>query len=172
MTSSQKAEENILGESSNRVVLNAAKDYLHHIESLTKQSSRIIQIYSDDLPHVLFESQEIADAFSQFARGNRHSNIQILLKDTRVLIQSRIPLLLLNNRISAIKIRKADESYNFGDQTILLFDHTAIMEKPTPDSHAGLVCYSDRAKVRTQSQLFSEYWERSSEDPNIRDQLI
>jgi len=170
--SSDNAAPNILGESNNHLALHTPEDYHFHIVSLINQSKRIIQIYSCDLPNVIFANQEVTAALSDFVRKHRHVNIEVLLKDTRLLIQKRPPLLNLNNRLSAMKIKKAHEDYCFGEQTILLFDRTAFVKKPEVDSQMGKVCYNDKADTRTQSLVFSEYWERSVDDPDLREQLI
>jgi hypothetical protein len=78
----------------------------------------------------------------------------------------------LNYRLSSLKIRKADEDYCFGEQTILLFDKTGIVLKPEINSQAGTACYNDKANGRTLSQKFSGHWERASVDPNLRELLI
>lgn len=172
MDKKNQTEQYILGESKNRVDLSSPKDFLNYTVSLISQSKRIIQIYSYDLPNVIFANQEVTAALSDFVRKHRHANIEILVKDTRLLIQKRPPLLNLNSRLSAIKIKKAHEDYYFGEQTILLFDKTAIVKKPEPGSQMGKACYNDKANVRTQSLTFSEYWERATDDPNLREQLI
>ena len=172
MKSSDNAAPNILGESNHHCALHTPDDYNFHITSLINQSKRIIQIYSADLPNVIFASQEITTTLSEFARKHHHVHVEILLKDTRLLIQKRPPLLNLNNRLSMIKIKKAHEDYCFGEKTILLFDKTAFVKKPEIDSQMGKACYNDKADVRTQSLEFSEYWERSADDPDLREQLI
>lgn len=172
MRASDNAAPNILGESSNNIALHTPEEYHFHIVSLVNQSKRIIQIYSCDLPNVIFASQEVTAALSDFARKNRHVNIEILVKDTRLLIQKRASLLNLNNRLSTIRIKKAHEDYCFGEKTLLLFDQTAFVKKLEIASKVGKACYTDRADVRTQSLAFSEYWERSIDDPDIREQLI
>ena len=172
MKPSDNAVPNIQGESKSLLTLRTPEDYHAHIISLINQSKRIIQIYSCDLPNVIFANQEVTAALSDFVRKHRHVNIEVLLKNTHLLIQKRSPLLNLNSRLSAIKIKKANEDYCFGEQTILLFDRTAFVKKLEIDSKIGKASYNNKADVRTQSLAFSEYWERSGDDPDLREQLI
>ena len=172
MKPSNNTVPGILGESNKTITLHSNEDYLTHTISLIKQAKRTIKIYSFDLPQVIFSSMAVTSALSEFVRKNRQVNLEILLNDTRLLIQKRPPLLNLNSRLSAIKIKKAHQDYCFGEQTLLLFDTTAIVKKPDINSQIGTVCYNDKANVRALSLTFNEFWERSSDDPNLREQLI
>lgn len=162
----------LIGTSKQRFELSSQNEHEHHIVALIAQSRSIIQVYSCDLPNVIFASQAISTALSGFVRSNRHAHLEVLLKDTRLLTQRRLPLLGLNMRLSAIKIKKAHEDYCFGEKTLLLFDKTAIIEKPETSSSISKVCYSDKAHAKSHSQVFSENWGRASDDPNLREQLI
>lgn len=172
MSINNRPETHLIGESKQYFELVSHEDYLHHVISLISQSRRMIQIYSCDLPKLIFGSMEISAALSSYLRSNRHSHIEVLLKDPQLLTQRRLPLLGLNMRLSSVKIKKAHEDYCFAEQTILLFDKTAIIEKPEISSLYGKACYNDKARVKSQSLVFSDSWERASDDPDLREQLI
>lgn len=144
-----------------------AKQFTRHIYQLTQCASRCIDIFSQSLPSLIYNS-EFAKALSQFARAHRYSQVRILLTDSQNL-GSGNPVVTLAQRLpSSISLRvlnKEIDATNFGftcadKQGLVFFNNEEALD--------GFVNYQARAESAQQLITFDYWWHSHSEsDPNL-----
>lgn len=136
---------------------------------LCNEARRTIRILSPDLDHQVFDSEALCDNISALARRSRYSDVRILVKDTRSLVQRGHRLLELSRRIpSLVHIQVLADHPEMNDDTMVIRDMDGLLFKPGDSEHQGI--FEPDSKARTQSYIerFDELWERSASDPQLR----
>jgi hypothetical protein len=136
--------------------------------ALCASSTRYLKILSPYLDHAIFDSAEVADAISALARGDRRSKVQILISDSRPVIQKGHRLLSLARRIpSSIIIRKLSDHPEMKGQTLLVGDLDKVLFMPG-DQGSGFYDPDSRASAQQFTDQFDSVWDRAIADPEFR----
>jgi hypothetical protein len=144
-----------------------------HAVELCNSASRYIRILSPTLDRDVFDNMELRDALSKLARRGRHSDIRILVNDSRPIVEHGHRLLTLAQRIpSLIHIQKLSDHPQMNDDTMVIRDSDGLLFKPAGSDHQGFYEPESKARVMTYVERFDALWERSSPDINLRQMQI
>jgi len=140
-----------------------------HAISLCQSASRYLCILSPRLDHAAFDNQAMADAVSALARAGRHTQVRILVSDTRNIITYGHRLLQLARRLpSKVHIRTMKEHPDWNGETIVMRDHDGVLYKPAGPGHDAFYEPDSRASTRRHLDLFDSLWTHSVADPELR----
>jgi hypothetical protein len=135
---------------------------------LCNQARRTIRILSPDLDHQVFNSEGLYDSISALARRSRYSDVRILVKDTRAIVQRGHRLLELSRRIpSLVHIQVLAENPEMNDDTMVIRDMDGLLFKPGDSEHQGIVEPDSKARTKSYIDRFDGLWERSAPDSQL-----
>lgn len=140
---------------------------------LCDSASRYIRILSPTLDREVFDNTQLCDAISKLARRSRHSDIRILVSNSRPMVEHGHRLLTLAQRIpSLIHIQKLSHHPQLNDDTMVIRDSDGVLFKPAGSDHQGLYEPESKATVARYVEKFDELWDRSERDINLRQMQI
>lgn len=137
------------------------------LDTLVRSGTRQLEIFSHTLDPVLFDRQEFVDLVSALARNHRQAEIRILVTSTKLIVQRGCHLLDLARRIdSKIKIRSISDIEE--PKTWVTADRDGYWVMPEADVYQGVSNVWDPVVTNRLRQRFTELWERSIDDPELR----
>lgn len=136
---------------------------------LCASAQRDIRILSPDLDHEVFDSEDLRLAISSLARRSRHTNVRILVSDTRALVARGHCLLELARRIpSLVHIQVLSEHPQLNDDVMVIRDLNGVLFKPGDSEHQGHYEPDSKATTTAYAERFDELWDHSAQDVELR----
>jgi predicted GNAT family N-acyltransferase len=133
------------------------------------QPARKLHIFSPLLDHQLFDFADTSDAISRFARSGAHTQIRILITDSRRIVDRGHRLVELARRLpSKITIRKVPAELDPGSISFVTWDDTGFLLMPDFREYAAVVARHDRVQAERFSQHFAYLWEHAAPDPDLK----
>jgi hypothetical protein len=137
-----------------------------HMASQAKQS---LHIYTRDLDPELYDNEAFVETLSRLARRSKYSFIHILLLESDRAVKNGHRLVYLHQKLGThIKIRKVDEQYKNYLPAFLVADASGVIFRRFGDRHEAEVNYNDSLQAANLLKLFTEIWELSAADPQLR----
>ncbi|RYZ97797.1 MAG: hypothetical protein EOO68_14710 [Moraxellaceae bacterium] len=150
-------------------LLEGLSDFQSHALSLASQTRRNIAILSRELDSPIYGSQEFVDAVSQLARGNRNSHIQILVKNTKTLVENGHKLAKLSQRLSSkISLRKLTVEPDDKDMGFMLCDSAAVLYKNDDTIFKGFANTDAAVEVKRLREVFDYVWQHGELEPELQ----
>jgi hypothetical protein len=150
-------------------LLDSAEDFREFSLKLVEQSRRQIAILSQDLDSFIYGSDEFLAAISQFARSSRHAQVQLLVKDTKALVESGHKLARLHQRMpSKIQLRKLVQEPDDTDMAFMLCDTNALLYKNDDGEYRGFANFDAAVEVKRLRDTFDYVWEYGESEPELR----
>ncbi len=155
-----------LGEDGGRF---AAHDRAAVALDLARQCSRQLRLYSPDLDHALFDSESFAAALSELARSHRQSEVRLLIRDSRPLVERGHRLLELARKLSSsVRIRLVDERADDASESYLVADLRGVLCFDNREPESGWADYNNQPLAESFRDRFDQLWERADESPELR----
>ena len=105
----------------------------------------------------------------QLALRSRHSRIRVLVKDSHRAVKDGHRLVELARHLSSfIEIRKAHEDARDAAEAFLIADGIGTLHRTLASRFEGTVNFRAPLHARRLAQWFTEVWERSAPDPELR----
>ncbi len=165
----QAIENYKLGETRELLELNTAEEHRELALAMAQQARRSILILTRDLDHPLYDTPEFEQATSELARGSQHARVRILVQDSGKAVKNGHRLVGLAQRISSrIEIRKPAEEYADVNHTFFVADQSGYISRQLADRYVGVANFDDRLSARNLVNFFTEIWDRSQQDPQLR----
>ncbi|MBE9538475.1 MAG: hypothetical protein IMF06_05290 [Proteobacteria bacterium] len=147
--------------------------YPHPFDQLTVElcnsARRYIRILSPDLDHEVFDNDELREAISKLARRSRHTQVRILISDTRALVQRGHRLLELSRRVpNLVHIQVLEKHPEMNDDVMVIRDMDGLLFKPGDSEHQGRFEPDSRAITKDYVEKFDKLWERSVPNAELR----
>lgn len=159
----------ILGVTGSRVdidsrELNAAAAY-----QLCRNATHTIHILSRNLDTMVFNHDPIVETLSQFVIGNSKARLKILIFDSDAVVKYGHRLLSLAQKVpSKVEIRVLSNETTWKNESMILADRTGYLFNPKSDRYEGEVDFCDANRNTELNRVFTEYWDRSELDNNLR----
>ena len=151
------------------LLLEGISDFQEQALTLIAQARRNIAILSSNLDAQIYGSSEFVDAISQLARSSRNAQIQILVKDTKPLVESGHKLAKLSQRLSSkIILRKLTVEPDDKDMAFMLCDGSALLYKNDDTLYKGFANYSAAVEVKRLRETFDYIWQYGELDPELQ----
>jgi predicted GNAT family N-acyltransferase len=138
------------------------------IIDLIATARRTILIFSPNLDQALFAHEGSLLAISTLARRSRSAKVRVLVEDTKAIAEAAHPLLELARRLpSKIEMRRLPDD-SVPRRSFVVVDHEAVWVQPDYDAYVGWSNLHDRVEARRLVDAFTELYERSTDDPELR----
>jgi hypothetical protein len=144
-----------------------------HTLAMLQQARHSINLYSPDLEPWLYNHSAVEQALRTFLLASPRNRLRILLKDSSRAIKEGHRLIALARRLpSNCQIRKLNPHYPIDDHCALLIDECGVLLRTGADPYNGYVLYNEPARLRQRLELFTQSWESSISDPDLRSFLL
>lgn len=138
----------------------------HHMASQARQS---LHIYTRDLDAELYDNEAFIEALFRLARRSKYSFIHILVLDSDRAVKNGHRLIHLHQKLdSYIKIRRVGEQHKDYVPAFMVADERGVIFRQFGDRHEAEVNYNDPSLAANLLKFFTEAWEMSSPDPQLR----
>lgn len=150
-------------------LLSSLEDFRTESIKLIQQSRRSICILSRDLDPLLYGTPEIVQAIADFIRTSRYAQVQILVKNTKPLVETGSKLARLHQRLSSkIMLRKLTVEPQDTDMGFMLCDTNALLYKNDEASYTGFANYNAAAEVKRLRDNFDYIWQHGEPEPELQ----
>lgn len=139
------------------------------ILDMARRARRLVRIYSQEFDPKLFDTPELVQAISAFARRHYSTRLEVMIHDSSRIVRDGHGIVELRHRLpSSIDIRRAHDDQYETHFTYMLVDDEAYLMLPRYYEYAGYCNYHDPARVRRHNVHWDEQWGRAQPDPNLR----
>ena len=165
----QLIQQRQLGRDKGRIAISGKEEFRLASLSLAQQARRQLDIFTHDLDVPLFDQKTFLDALKDLVTTSRHARIRILLQDNNRAQKEGHRLIELARRLtSAIEIRRPYDDYLEYPDNFMVVDRTGFVHRELYTQYEGEAEFHDPAAADEWSKLFSEIWERSEQDTDLR----
>lgn len=159
----------VLGESPEKLVIDSIEQNRLAAIALARQARRSLHIFSYDLDPFIYDHSEFIEAVKNLAIGHSQSFVQIILQDSRKVIDNGHRLIELARRLSSsVQIRKTPPELKTYAQAFLIADKTGLLYRSVGDRFEGYAHFNDRFECKHLLDFFATTWEHSNPDPELR----
>lgn len=161
--------EFMLGESKQKIQIETIEENRLAAIALAKQAGRSLHIFSHDLDPMVYDNNDFVDAVKALAIGHSQAQVQIIIQDSRKIIEKGHRIIELARRISSnIHIRKTPAEMKSYSTAFLIADKTGVLYRTIGDRFEGFVNFDDRFESKNLLDFFTTTWEHSAPDPELR----
>lgn len=140
---------------------------------LVTDARATVVIFSEDMEAWLYDNDDFSDALMALVQKSRNSNVRILVRDTRALLERGHRLLRISHRASdKIQIRKLPSMLSEKYPCYLIADDNGLLFRQDPQVVQGIGYHDYRARVKPLLEDFKLMWERSTTDPDLRQHTL
>ena len=137
--------------------------------ALVKQAKKEICFFGASIDPVLFDSVEMVDVLSEFARRHQQTRIRFVVHSTLKNIADSHRLIQLAQRLSSsFYIRISSDQDKNRQQMFLLSDMNGYLYCNHSDSYNGHASLNAPAEVKSLQRNFDSYWAGSLPDVHTR----
>ena len=155
--------------SSDLFLLDSVLDFETHALKLVTQARRNIAILSKDLDETIYGTDEFVNALSAFVRSSRNAQVQILVKDTKPLVEKAHKLAKLHQRLSSkILLRKLTVEPDNTDMGFMLCDTNALLYKNDDAFYKGFANFDAAVEVKRLRDTFDYIWQYGEPEPELQ----
>jgi hypothetical protein len=161
--------KHLLGDRNEEIRLDSRIEVVDAVRDLARQARRSLHIYTRDLEPRVYDNREFLDAVTALATSSPHVQIRILLQNPERIVKEGHRLIELSRRLTSyIEIRTPHPDYKEYNQAFLIADETGVLRRPHADRYEGALNYNDTLQARELVKFFTEVWEKSETDPQLR----
>ena len=144
-------------------------DTLEALLNTINATRRKLLILNPYLDHELFDHPETADAISRLARSAPRVHIDIIIFDSKLIVDRGHKIVELARRLDQkIKIRLLNETANAETSTFVCGDLDAYWLMPSYEKYKGVADTANPVTCKRLSEVFATAWEKSREDTELR----
>ncbi|MCW8931529.1 MAG: hypothetical protein OQL19_14980 [Gammaproteobacteria bacterium] len=159
----------ILGKTDEHIEVDLRDDLKQLILSMTQQAKHRILIFTHDLDHNLFDTDELYDAIKTLAIENQRTHVHILVQDAKPMTKKGHRLLNLARRITShMQIKITAREHKDIIETFIVFDDRAYIIQNHPERYEAEGNFYAPLKTRQLSEQFEELWNRGVIDSSLR----
>jgi hypothetical protein len=159
----------VLGATQKKLEVNTRVDLRIIAQHMADQARLSLHILTRDLDAYLYDNEAFAETVSRLARRSQYSFIYILVMDSDKAVKDGHRLIHLHQKLdSYIKIRKLHEQYKDYLPAFMVADEKGVIFRQFGDRYEAEVNYNDPLLAKNLLKFFTEAWEVSSPDPQMR----
>jgi hypothetical protein len=137
--------------------------------AMVQQTELHLDILSRDFDPDVYDNHEFCEVLEELALRSRHSQIRILLHNTKLVSQRGHLVMHLGRQLgSLMQIRQLAEVHKSIPDTFMIADGIGFMHRPHSDTLAATVNFKNRPKVKELSKLFDKLWLDGEPDQESR----
>ncbi len=158
-----------LGETNELIEVDSREDLRQLILAMSQQAAQRILIFSHDLEHTLFDTDELYECIKLLAIKNKRTHIHILVQDTKPMTQKGHKLLNLARRISShMQVKVTAKEHKDILETYIIFDDRAYIVHNHPERFEAYGNFYAPLKARQLTEQFEELWNYAVIDSSLR----
>lgn len=147
-------------------LLDGITDFRTYSKQLITQSRRSIAILTRDLDALVYATPECVQHLSDFVRSSRNAQVQILIKDTQLVIENGHLLVRLAQRLSSkILVRKMTVEPNNKEMGFMLGDTDKLLYKNDDAVHRGFFNSAAVSEAKSLREEFNYLWQYGELEP-------
>lgn len=151
------------------ILLENCADFQEHALTLVKDARRYVAILSTDLDGPIYDQEDFVSALSQLVRNSRFAQVQILVKNTKPLIERGHKLARLSQRLSSkILLRKLTREPENTDMGFMLRDNDGLLFKNDDQIYRGFANYAAAVEVKRLRETFDYLWQYATPEPDLQ----
>ena len=159
----------IVGKTGAIIELESRADNALATACLAKQAKRCLYIYSRSLDPTIFDKIEFIAAAKKIVLYSRFAHIRILAVESKRITQRGHRLVTLARKLSSrIKIRRPEKQFRSLRQTFITVDGQGYLYRQDSERYEGIVDFNGPRETRELDKLFTDIWQRSQVDPEMR----
>ena len=152
-----------------RQYIRGLPDCVTAITTLIQLSKNRIRLWTPSIDVALYSHAALIAHFKNLALKNQHTHIEILLTDSRSLVEQGHLLLELSRRLpSSIQIKRAAPEQATSVEEVLLIDDRTVFFRPNHSDYHAWACLDDILAARRLHEPFKVAWQNALEDPQLR----
>ena len=150
-------------------LLEGQEDFCQYAIHMGQKATKNLSILSCDLDAPLYAQADFVAAISQLARSGRNSQIQLLVKDTKLALATGHPLVRLAQRLpSKIILRKLTQEPDDKNMGFMLCDNSLLLFKNDDAIYKGFANFAALREAKQLREQFDYCWQYAEEDPEVR----
>ncbi|RYY76149.1 MAG: hypothetical protein EOO52_01090 [Gammaproteobacteria bacterium] len=150
-------------------LLDGLQDFQEHSVKLVTQARRTIAILSHDLDAPIYAEEAFVAALSGFVRSSRTAQVQILVRDTKPLVETGHKLAKLHQRLSSkILLRKITVEPDDTEMAFILCDTDALLYKNDDAVYKGFANFNAAVEIKRLRDTFNYIWEYGEVEPELQ----
>lgn len=158
-----------LGKDSGPIRVERIDDNRKAANALALQASRTLDIFTRDLDPQVLNTADFTAAVTRLALKSKNSVIRILVQDPGRSVRDGHRIIDLSYKLSSfIHIRRPSEDYKDYNKAFIIADGRGLLYRVLADQYEGIVNFNSPYEAREYTAFFSEVWETSDTDPNLR----
>jgi hypothetical protein len=166
-------DRSFIATGSDLVRLDTIDTFKSFATQLVTDARASIVIFSEDLEAWLYDNDEFSEALMALVQKSRNSNVRILVRDTKALLERGHRLLRVSHRASdKIQIHKLPSILSEKFPNYLIADDNGLLFRQDPQVIKGIGYHDYRARVKPLLEDFKLLWARSTTDPDLRQHTL
>lgn len=155
--------------SSDLFLLEGLADFKQFALDTVTQSKRTIYLLSNELDLPVYGTDEFVGALSAFARSSRYAQVQLLIKNTKLVAEIGHPLAKLHQRLpSKIQLRKLTLEPSDNDMAFLMGDAQFLLYKNDDLFFKGFANWSAAVECKSLKEEFERLWQWAESEPDLQ----
>ncbi len=122
-----------------------------------------LNVISRSLDRLTYDRADIVEAISKFARRSRNTSVRILIYDDTNIVKGGHRLVTL-----AIKIRQLTGEFKDYNESMVTADFCGFLHNQQSDRYEGVVSFNDSQRCAELNKTFTDFWDRSMVDIDLR----
>jgi len=144
-------------------------DCVHGLLEALGWPLRTVRIYSQELDHLLFDREDVADALSAFVRSGPPTRLLVLIHSSSSVVSRGHRLVELARRLnSKIEIRKVPSELAVDRHSCVITDERGYFLLPDHETYQALANPYDPVQATRLAERFDYLWEHSETDRELR----
>lgn len=155
------------------LLLHSLQDFQQESIRLIENTRRSIAILSRDLDPLVFSTPQFVQAMTNFVRSSRYTQVQILVKNTKPLVENGHLLAKLHQRLSSkILLRKLTVEPQNTDMGFMLCDTGSLLYKNDEETYRGFANFNAAVEVKHLRETFDYVWQYGEPEPELQQLYI
>lgn len=168
-----KIDNYVLGDTDDVLMLEKSEEHTLASQMMAQQSSRTIEILSQNLDPVIYNTVEFTEAIKRLVLKSKYVKVRVLVHDPQAVVKRGHRLVNLAMHLSSyIEIRVPSFEHANFKESIFIADTTGFIHRINPERFEGKLNFNDKRTSRILLRQFDAMWEKSRSDPNFKRALL
>jgi hypothetical protein len=166
-------ENHELGKTKDEIPISTAAHHRDAALRMVRQARNTIEIISRALDPPVYDEPDFVEAAKKLVLNNRRARIRILVCDPLAVVRQGHRLLQLAGQLSSFfDLRKPGPEHIDFNGSILVADSMGCIVRNSAERYEGTVHFHNPRLAKNLLEQFSEMWDKSEPDPNLRRMLL
>lgn len=169
----EQLEHFTLGATQRELAIDSREALRMVTQHMAEQAKRSIDIVSRHLDPELYNPPEFIETLRRLVRRSKYTQIRILVQDSTPAVKNGHRLIQLSQQLSSyVKIRKLHDDYKDYLRAFMVVDGQGYVLREFSDRYEAVADYHAPRQAKELLKFFTEAWEISEPDPQLRSLYI